>query len=130
IDNDEQMKSKLCAELKKTLESELKKSAPEWKQNYTQYIHSVSLKNALNFYGYHTKESRFFKIELADYNFIAITANIARKMCLINNLYLEPFESHITYDMKFLTDYNLRGMHFVKINKVSSLRSNRSSKED
>ena len=96
---------------------------PPSKTNYAQIIHSAEFRSAINFYGYHEKESLYITIKFKDPYFIKVAAEImyVNKIC---NTYFQPCESHLSYDLKFLIDCNLRGMDFAKFKHSIDITAN------
>lgn len=66
------------------------------------------------FYGYHRHEHQFFKIFLYNPAFVNRTANLLQNGAILNRIY-QPHESHLSFILQFLIDYNLYGMSFLHV---------------
>lgn len=68
------------------------------------------------FYGYHRNEHQYLKIHLYNPAFIRRAANLLQNGAIQNRVY-QPHESHLSFILQFLIDYNLYGMSFLHVPK-------------
>lgn len=66
------------------------------------------------FYGYHKNEHKFFKIFLYNPAFIRRTANLLQNGAILGRIF-QPHESHVSFILQFMIDFNLYGMSFLHV---------------
>lgn len=79
-----------------------------------QHVYRVSLCKGTPYYGYHSNEHLFLRIELYNPNLIKRTANLLQSGSIMGKKF-QPHESHIPYVLKFFIDYNLFGMSYLHV---------------
>ncbi|WCJ33138.1 DNA polymerase zeta catalytic subunit [Euphorbia peplus] len=82
-----------------------------------QHVHSCSLVRARKFYGYHSSEELFLKINLYYPHDVSRAAKLLLGGAVLDKR-LQPHESHIPFILQFLIDYNLYGMGHVHVSKM------------
>lgn len=89
------------------------------KQEYQQkqYIFQILVVKGIPFYGFHLKEKIFLKI------FIYNPQHLSRMIMLLHsgaimNTKFEVYESHISFILQVMIDYNLYGMDFIHLSSV------------
>lgn len=80
----------------------------------TQHVYRITLCKGIPYYGYHSNEHQFFRIELYNPNLIKRTANLLQSGTVMGRI-LQPHESHIPYVLKFFIDFNLFGMSYIHV---------------
>ncbi|CCK72263.1 DNA-directed DNA polymerase KNAG_0J01820 [Huiozyma naganishii CBS 8797] len=81
-----------------------------------KYIANVSVVKGMPFYGYHTNWSLFYKICLLNPSHVHRVTDLIRNGAALNSD-IEVFEAHIPYILQFLTDFNLFGCYWIKLQK-------------
>ncbi|SCV05835.1 LANO_0H16226g1_1 [Lachancea nothofagi CBS 11611] len=81
-----------------------------------KYIADVSLVKAVNFYGYHSGYSAFYKISLLSQSFTGKLSDLLREGKATGRK-CQVFEAHIPYLLQFSTDFNLFGCAWLKLEK-------------
>lgn len=79
-----------------------------------QHVYRIYLCKALPYYGYHSGEHQFFRIELYNPNLMKRTAHFLQSGSILGKIF-QPHESHIPYVLKFFIDYNLFGMSYLHV---------------
>lgn len=69
------------------------------------YVSDISIVTGIPFYGYHLQHSTFLKISLTSPKYTARLARLLGESKIFNR-FIQPYESHIPYTLKFLIDYN------------------------
>ncbi|XP_021623348.1 DNA polymerase zeta catalytic subunit isoform X8 [Manihot esculenta] len=82
-----------------------------------QHVHGCSLVRARKFYGYHSSEELFVKINFYNPHDVSRAANLLLGGAVLDKS-LQPHESHIPFILQFLIDYNLYGMGHVHLSKM------------
>ena len=102
---------------------------PAWKKTSGSkcFVQKVSLQENLTFYGYNNKKITFLKLELNDWALRKLLAEYAYENHICG-MYMQPCESHIDYDLKFMIDFNLRGMDWIKFKNFKLLNLQDSNK--
>ncbi|GLT50443.1 hypothetical protein SLA2020_239300 [Shorea laevis] len=82
-----------------------------------QHVHGCSIVRAKKFYGYHSSEELFVKINLYYPHDVSRAADLLLGGAVLDKS-LQPHESHIPFILQFLIDYNLYGMGCVHLSKM------------
>lgn len=82
-----------------------------------QHVHGCSVVRAKKFYGYHSSEELFVKINLYYPHDVSRAADLLLEGAVFDKS-LQPHESHIPFILQFLVDYNLYGMGHVHLSKM------------
>lgn len=82
-----------------------------------KYIAHVSICKGVPFYGYHVGYQAFYKIYLLNPSYSNRLSDLLRDG-KVNGRKYECFESHIPYGLQFLTDFNLFGCGWLRLNSL------------
>ncbi len=82
-----------------------------------KYIAHVSICKGVPFYGYHVGYQAFYKIYLLNPSYSNRLSDLLRDG-KVNGKKYECFESHIPYGLQFLTDFNLFGCGWLRLNSL------------
>lgn len=92
------------------------------------YVHDLSVCMKKIFFGYCHQMQPFFKVYLYDPSKIKLASSLCRKSTLMSATRvwrkndaadegMQPYEAHISYELQFMVDHNIRGMDFVDVNR-------------
>ncbi|CEP22500.1 unnamed protein product [Cyberlindnera jadinii] len=81
-----------------------------------KYIAHVSICKGTRFYGYHVGYTSFFKIYLLNPSYLNRVADLLRDGALGKKY--EVFGAHIPYGLQFLSDFNLFGCGWLKLQEL------------
>lgn len=79
-----------------------------------QHVYNISLCKGIPFYGFHSNEHQYFRIELYNPNLIKRTAGLLLSGNILGKMF-QPHESHIPYILRFFIDFNLFGMSYLHV---------------
>ena len=85
---------------------------------YETMIYNYEIVDKIDFYGYHDKKQKFLKIYMIKPGLIKLASSCLSQSLVLNQYFLS-YESHVSYLLHFLIDYNLFGMDFIHLKKNS-----------
>jgi DNA polymerase zeta len=81
------------------------------------FIRAIILVKGVHFYGFHASHSPFLKIYLADPSVVSRAAAILQTGTVMSTRF-RVFESHISYPLQFMCDFNLYGCGWLELGEV------------
>ncbi|CAH0553548.1 unnamed protein product [Brassicogethes aeneus] len=86
-----------------------------------QHVYKISLVSAYPFYGYHAKQHQFLKIYLYNPSLIRKLSGLLQTDAILGKVY-QPHESHLSFVLQFMIDYNLHGMSTMQVSDMKIRR--------
>ena len=102
----------------RTITSLTKPNSKHSKTFSTQIIHNIIFENKKNVYGYYNKPFPFLKIECYNQNDIKHLMDLIHNGVL-NGIYYQCYEAHISHSIHFFTKYKLCGMGLIKLKRFT-----------
>lgn len=81
------------------------------------FIADMSLVKGVPFYGYHLGHSPFVKISLTNPSYLTRLTKLLHDGKIFGK-FIQPFETHVPYQMQFLTDYNLFCLDWLRLKQI------------
>ena len=78
------------------------------------YVSDISIVTGVPFYGYHLQSMTFLKVSLTSPKYITRLARLLGESKIFNK-FIQPYESHIPYNLQFLIDYNCYTLKEINI---------------
>ncbi|GAV28825.1 hypothetical protein PMKS-002302 [Pichia membranifaciens] len=78
------------------------------------YVSDLSIVTGVPFYGYHLQSVTFLKISLTSPKYVTRLARLLGESKIFNK-FIQPYESHIPYNLQFLIDYNCYTLKEINI---------------
>lgn len=110
----------LCHAVTKTPPHDSWNSVNNWnnlKQDRQQHVMAIVLVSALDMYGYHPRPEPFLKIYLLNPSSLPHLADLLCQGAIMGRP-MQPYESHLSFPLQFMIDYNLRGMDHLSLKYV------------
>lgn len=79
---------------------------------YPNSVKTISFRKSKSFYGYQENDSMFVRVELVSPSLLLKVRDLLVKGYVLKSV-LQPYETHISYIMHFLADFNLSGMKYI-----------------
>ena len=79
-----------------------------------QFVHNISVEEKFPVYGFYPSKRKFLKIEMYDQFALRDAANLLREGAVLGTV-MQPYEAHLSWFMKFFSDYCLGGNEYIKL---------------
>lgn len=79
-----------------------------------QHVYNISLCKGIPYYGFHSNDHQFFRIELYNPYLVKRTAGLLQSGAILGKMF-QPHESHVPYILRFFIDFNLVGMSYLHV---------------
>lgn len=83
----------------------------------SQYIRAIVLVKGVQFYGFHSAYTPFFKILVADPSYMNRISTILQSGSVMSTRF-RVYESHLSFILQFLCDFGLYGCGFIELENV------------
>ncbi|KAL7749691.1 DNA polymerase zeta [Sorochytrium milnesiophthora] len=84
------------------------------KTNAEQYLAGITLVKGVPLYGYHGRYQAYLKISLLDPNIQYRLLQLFESGAIMQTQF-QPHESHLSFALQFMMDYNLYGMDYIRV---------------
>lgn len=81
---------------------------------FHSYVSDLSIVTGMPFYGYHLQNMTFLKISLTSPKYVTRLARLLGESKVFNK-FIQPYESHVPYNLQFLIDYNCYTLKEINI---------------
>jgi len=83
----------------------------------SRFVRTVLLVKGVHFYGFHSSYSPFLKIHMIDPSYLTRAATLLKSGVVMSKKF-NAFESHISFNLQFMCDFNLYGCGWLDLGEV------------